>query len=245
MSAHEAVFAQMPGPILVVAAHPDDIEVHMGGTVAWLVQLGRRVRYVLATSGNRGTANPTVSMEELGESREAEQRRAADVLGVTDLVFLRHDDGDLAFLMPRLREEVVREIRTFQPQTVFTLDPFPGDGSHDACSIYPDHTTIGRITFEAAFVCAPGPLFYPEQAQVGLAPHKPAVLYLAMTGNPNVFVDIAPIWQQKWAAIRQHRTQGRDAAPMEGFFQRIAQEIGQRVTPPLELAENFRRLLPT
>lgn len=139
---------EIPGPILVVAAHPDDIEVHCGGTVAQLVAHGTPVTCVLCTSGNRGTDNPEVTMEEIAASREREQRAASDILGVTDLRFLRHDDGDLAFIVPTLREEIVRLLREVRPRTVITHDPYPGDGGQDSCSIYPDHTTAGLVTFQ-------------------------------------------------------------------------------------------------
>ncbi len=102
---------EIPAPILVVAAHPDDIEVHCGGTVAQLVAQQKPVTCVLCTSGNRGTDDPAVTMEEIGTSREQEQRAASDILGVEDLRFLRHDEGDLAFTVPQLREEIVRLLR--------------------------------------------------------------------------------------------------------------------------------------
>lgn len=132
---------EIPGPILVVAAHPDDIEVHCGGTLAQLVAQGKPLTCVLCTSGNRGTDNGDVTMDEIGTSREREQRAASDILGVKHVRFLRHDDGDLAFIVPQLREEIVRVIREVRPRTVITHDPYPGDGGQDSCSIYPDHTT--------------------------------------------------------------------------------------------------------
>lgn len=236
---------RMPGPVLVVAAHPDDIEVHAGGTVARLVRAERDVTYVLATSGNRGTADPEMTSERLAEAREAEQIAAAAVLGIAadHLIFLRHPDGDLRFVLPELRAEIVRLIRRVRPRTILTLDPFPGNGRLDSCSVYPDHTTLGYLTFEAAFVCAPGPLFYPEQRQDGLAPHKPEAIYCLMSSQPDVFVDISAVWPLKWEAIRRHRTQGRDAPSMEPFFHQIAQALGQRAGYPL--AEGFRVLWPT
>lgn len=80
-------------------------------------------------------------------------------------------------------------------------------------SIYPDHTAVGLVTFQAAFVCAPGPLFYPEHLRDGLSPHKPESLYLVMSANPSVFVDITETWPTKQAAIRQHKSQGRACDP--------------------------------
>ncbi len=117
---------EIPGPILVVAAHPDDIEVHCGGTLAHLVAQGTRVTYVLCTSGNRGAADPEVTMDEIGATREGEQQAASDILGVTDVRFLRHDDGDLAFIVRELREEIVRLVRETSLARSSPTTPIPG-----------------------------------------------------------------------------------------------------------------------
>lgn len=234
---------EIPGPILVVTAHPDDIEVHCGATVAQLVAQGKQVTCVLCTSGNRGTDNPTVTMEEVGAIREREQQAAAAILGVQDLRFLRHDDGDLAFIVPQLREEIVRLIREVKPRAIITHDPYPGDGGQDSCSIYPDHTTVGQVTFQAAYVCAPGPLFYPEHLRDGLTTHKPERLYLVMSANPSVFVDITATWPTKQTAIRQHKSQGRTTPECDREMERINRENGQRAG--VACAEAFRILLPT
>lgn len=237
------LFDRISEPVLVLCSHPDDIEIHAGGTLARLVRAGKRVGCVLATSGNRGTADPTKTMDEMAAVREAEQRAASAALGVTDLTFLRFDDGDLMYEAKRLREAFIRCIRATRPGTVITHDPFPGNGAQDACSIYPDHVTVGATAFQAAYVCAPGPLFHPEHLQEGLAPWKPEALYCIMSSEPDRFVDIAPVWAQKWAAIQQHTSQGRHLLGMEDFFRTIAQASGERAG--LELAEGFRVLLPT
>nr|MBC8446699.1 PIG-L family deacetylase [Chloroflexota bacterium] len=202
-------FARLAGPVLCIAAHPEDIEIHAGGTVARLVQAGRELAYVLCTSGNRGASDPTLTPEAVAAIREAEQRRAVAILGVQDITFLRHDDGDLQYAAQELREQVVRLIRQKRPRTVITHDPFPGDGSHDSCAIYPDHLTVGMTTFEAAFVAAPGPLFHPEHLADGLQPHKPDALYLFMSQRPDTFVDISSVWGTKIAAVHVYESQGR------------------------------------
>ncbi len=236
-------FAHIPDPVLVIYAHQDDAEIHAGGTIARLVRAGKRVAHVLCTSGNRGTADPARTMVEMATIREAEQRAASAALGVEDLTFLRFDDGDLAYHTYELREALIRCIRARRPRAVITHDPFPGDGSQDACSIYPDHLAAGYAAFQAAFVCAPGPLFHPEHLREGLEPWKPEVLYLIMSGRPDLFVDITGVWPQKWEAIRQHQSQGRHLPRMEEFFRRIARESGERAG--LALAEGFRVLRPT
>ena len=234
---------QIPEPILTLCAHPDDTEVHAGGTLARLVRAGKQVSCVLATSGNRGTADASTTMDDVAATREAEQRAASTALGVEDVTFLRFDDGDLLFHAHALRERFVRLIRQKRPRAVITHDPWPGNGSRDACSVYPDHLTAGLAAFQAAYVCAPGPLFHPEHRRQGLDAWKPEVLYLIMSSEPDVFVDIAPTWSTKWEAVRQHRSQGRDAEGMHDFFATIARNLG--TLAGLDLAEGFRRLLPT
>ncbi len=229
-------------PILVIVAHPDDIEAHCAGTVARLVAQGRSVTYVLATSGNRGTHDPAVPAAAIAARREAEQLAAARVVGVGRVRFLRHDDSDLLFHQARLREELTALIRAERPRTIITHDPYPGNGSRDACAIYPDHTTLGLMAFQAAYLCGPGPLFYPEQARQGLAPHRVEMLLLIMSDRPDVFVDIAPVWDLRIAALRQHRSQGRDHPDMEAFFRRIAGQLG--AAGGCQLAEGFRQLAP-
>lgn len=229
-----------PEPILVVTAHPDDTEVHCGGTLAQLVMAGKQVTSVLCTSGDRGTSDPTVTPEPLGALREQEQWAASAILGVQDVRFLRHGDGDLQFCVASLREELVRLIRAVRPITVITHDPYPGDGGEDSCAIYPDHLTVGRVTFEAAYVCAPGTLFYPEHQREGLVPHKPGVLHLIMSQRADLFMPIVSEWDVKLEAIRQHRSQGRATPENNQTMERIARENGARVGLPM--AEAFRVL---
>lgn len=236
-------FDQFTGPVLCVAAHPEDLEIHAGGTIARLIAASIPVSYVLCSSGNRGTSDSKVTMAEIGARREAEQRAAAAILGVTDITFLRHDDGDLQYVTRELRAEIVQLIRKKRPRTVITHDPFPGDGSHDSCAIYPDHLTVGMTAFEAAFVAAPGPLFHPEHLDQGFMPHKPEALYFIMSQRPDTFVEIGSVWETKMAAVHVYESQGRHLPGVEPFFRRIAAQLGSRAG--VSMAEGFRRLLPT
>jgi LmbE family N-acetylglucosaminyl deacetylase len=224
--------------VMVIMAHPDDAEIQCGGTTARLVARGTMVSYVLCTSGNRGSSDLATTTEGLSALREAEQRTAAAVLGVTHITFLGHDDGDLAFAAPRLREELVRLIRQERPDVIITHDPFAGLFSYEVCYLHPDHRATGQVAFEAAFFCAPGPLFYPDQVAAGLAPHKVSALYLVMSESPDCCLDISDTFATKVAAIREHRSQWGQHPDLEGFFHRIAEETGARWGVPL--AEAFR-----
>ena len=229
-------------PVLAIGAHPEDIDIHAGGTVAQLIAAGKEVAYVLCTSGNRGTSDPSLSMGALAGIREDEQREAAGTIGVDDITFLGHDDGDLQYETQTLRRELVRIIRQKRPRSIMTHDPYPGDGSHDACAIYPDHLTVGRVVFEAAYICAPGPFFYPEHLEEGLELHKPEVLYLIMSQRPDAFVEIAPVWGRKMRAVRCFESQGRQQKGTRDLLREVAEELGEKGN--LQLAEGFRKQLP-
>lgn len=229
-------------PVLVVCAHPDDIEIHAGGLIALLVDLGKRVELVLVTSGDRGTSDPRCTREEIAAVREGEQRRAAAALGAGTPTFLRFPDGDVQYETRALRERVVRLIRRTRPMTVVTHDPFGQAANADACSVYPDHRAVGATVFEAAYVAAPGPLFHPEHLADGLAPHKPERLLCVMSDRPNLFVDVAAVFERRGASIAEHRSQGRHLPGVEAFFRGIAVEQGGRAG--CDLAEGYWELLP-
>ena len=233
---------EVADPVLVVCAHPDDIEIHAGGLIALLADLGKRVEMVLVTSGDRGTSEPSCTRAEIAAIREDEQHHAAGALGAAAPTFLRFPDGDVQYEARALREQIVRLIRRHRPLTVITHDPYGRAENADACSVYPDHRVVGATVFEAAYVAAPGPLFHPEHQADGLAPHKPERLLCVMSDRPNVFVDIASVFERKWAAIAEHRSQGRHLPGMEAFFRAIAAEQGK--CGGCDLAEGYWELLP-
>ena len=82
------------GPVMVIAAHPDDPEFLAGGTVARLAKEGREVTYVIVTNGNKGSGDRSVTSDQLASIRQEEQLRAARALGVARVEFLGYEDGD-------------------------------------------------------------------------------------------------------------------------------------------------------
>ena len=135
------------GRVLGVFAHPDDPEFFAGGTFAKWAQDGAEITFVIATSGDKGSADPEMTHERLAEMREIEERQAAAALGVQDVVFLRYKDGEL-FPTLELRRDITRLIRMKKPDVVVTLDPtvyWRGARSIN----HPDHRAIGAATLEA------------------------------------------------------------------------------------------------
>lgn len=228
--------------VMVIAAHPDDAEIQCGGTVTKLARAGAHVSYVLCTSGNRGSSDPAVSSEQLTAVREDEQRGAAERLGVERVTFLRHDDGDLEFVRPLLRAQLTHLLREGRPEVVLTHDFLAGQASYEVCYLHPDHRAAGAAAFEAAFFCAPGPLFYPEHLADGLRPHRVAAMYLFMSDRPDCYVDISGTLEVKIKAIASHASQWGRHPDLAWFFGDMARRLGQG--HGLGCAEAFKVLRP-
>ena len=104
----------VPESAMVIVAHPDDAEFIVAGTVAAWTKDGCRVTYVVCTDGNAGSHEPGMTREKLAEIRRTEQRAACATLGVTEVVFLGYDDGQLQPTL-ELRRDLVRVIRQYKP----------------------------------------------------------------------------------------------------------------------------------
>jgi len=189
--------------VLVIAAHPDDSEFGAAGTVALWVQAGRRVTYVVCTSGEKGTSDPLLTPELLAPIREEEQRAAARTLGVQEVVFLRRPDQGLEDTA-EFRKLIVRMIRTVRPSIVMTSDPYRRYIWHR------DHRIIGQVVLDAVFPFARDHLSYPDLLAEGLAPHKVQELYFWGAEEINRRSDITATFDLKIAALRCHKTQVRE-----------------------------------
>lgn len=228
-----------PERVLVVAAHPDDIEFGAAGTVARWIGEGAHARYVLVTRGDKGSDDPAANPAELAARREAEQRSAASELGVEGVDFLDEPDGQVEPSL-RLRERITYAIRQFQPEVVMTHDPTVVFVNNEWVN-HPDHRAVGIVTVDAVFPTARDPLNFPEHFAGGLEPWKVAELYLWSTNEANQLVDIGGALDRKVAALRHHASQFRDFGETERWLRRGAEELGQRAGYPA--AEGFRRVM--
>src|SRR5437763_8771907 len=156
--------------ILVIMAHPDDAEFICGGTIARLAAEGCDIHYLLVTSGNRGSHEEGMSMERLGRMREEEQRHAAEVLGVREVTFLGHDDGEVE-VSTALRRELVQVVRQWQPDVVFTFDPWR------RYEIHPDHRAVGECALDA-LAASRMPMYFPEQLGEAIGKHRVTQVYV-------------------------------------------------------------------
>jgi LmbE family N-acetylglucosaminyl deacetylase len=211
-----------PASLLVVMAHPDDAEFSAGGTLARWTDEGARVTYCICTDGDKGTSDPGRDPREVAGQRIEEQRAAARVLGVEEVIFLGHSDGTL---MPtlELRRDVVRVIRRVRPEAVLCPDPTRRFGA--GYINHPDHRAIGEVTLDAVYPSARDPLVFPELVEEGLAPHRVAQVFVANPSETTCLVDISGTLERKLEALRQHRSQITDERLRE-LVPRRAAEVG-------------------
>jgi LmbE family N-acetylglucosaminyl deacetylase len=222
--------------VMVIAAHPDDSEFGAAGTVVRWTREGRQVVYVVCTSGDKGTSDPTLTPEALKVIREQEQREAAAVLGVREVVFLGHPDQGLEDT-PELRKHIVRMIRAYRPGIVMTSDPYRRYIWHR------DHRVIGQVVLDAVFPYARDRLAYPDLLAEGLMPHKVRELYFWGTEDVNLRSDITETFELKIAALRCHKSQMREwkaLDPVEWLRERCRE---MAVGESFGLAEGFHHVV--
>jgi LmbE family N-acetylglucosaminyl deacetylase len=200
---------------MAIAAHPDDLEFACAGTAARWIKEGCQVAFVLCTSGDVGIAEPDMTRAKATEIREAEQRAAAAVLGVQEVIFLREPDGMLENTMT-LRKKLVREIRRLKPEVVLTGDPMQVWVS-DTYINHPDHRAAGGAAIDAVFPAAGQPHLFEELAEEGLSAHKVRKVYVWAWGEKaDIYVNISQTIDLKIEALKKHTSQMRewDPAPM-------------------------------
>src|SRR2546427_2643793 len=114
---------------MAIYAHPDDAEFGMAGTVAKWAKAGVRLVYCMVTNGASGSDDPEMTRQRLRDIRLEEQREAARILGVAEVVFLDFEDG---YLEPTIdvRRAVARQIRIHRPDAILTMDPTLRFGGH-------------------------------------------------------------------------------------------------------------------
>ena len=192
--------------VLVVTAHPDDVDFGAAGTVATWTAAGIEVAYCICTSGDGGGFDAT-PRHKMGPLREAEQRAAAKELGVSDVRFLGYSDGRLTPSL-ELRRDISREIRRFRPQRVLTQSPEIWWRRLPAS--HPDHRAAGEAALAAVYPDARNPFAHPELlADEGLEAWSVGELWLMAAPDERIdhVVDITDTVGRKVAALRAHASQ--------------------------------------
>src|SRR3990172_8081850 len=222
-----------PKRALIVSAHPDDSEFGAAGTAHLWGKDGWEFHYLICTDGSKGSDDPEMTPDRLVPLRRQEQRAAAALLGVRDVFFLDHVDGELAYTRQLLRD-VVRYIRRLRPYAVFTHDP--SQIVRNMFVNHPDHRCAGTVALDAVYPFARNRPSFPELLDEGLEPFSVREVYLWSVSEVNFSVDITDVLEVKFEALRQHNSQFQDfGGPEERLRQFWRDEDGR-------FQERFRRI---
>ena len=229
-----------PQKILVILAHPDDPEFFCGASINLWVRSGHKVIYCLLTCGDKGTKDFSLDSDELCSIRQMEQRTAANILGVNEVVFLKYPDGYLVADIA-LRRDITRVIRTIRPDILVTCDPqtlFTVNGGLN----HPDHRAAGQATLDAVFPSARDHLTFVELwKDEKLEPHVVREVWVCGTLQPDITLDVTETWETKICALYEHKSQIGDPEKLAERMhnRRIAESTVEK--PRYE--EKFRRLI--
>ncbi len=229
----------LPARVLVVTAHPDDVDFGSGGTVASWTDGGVEVSYCVVTNGDSGGFDRSVPRSEIAGIRQDEQRKAAAALGVTDVEFLGYPDGKLAASY-ELRRDITRAIRRARPDRMVIQSP-----QRDLRSVYgshPDHMAAGEAALCAIYPDARNPFAHPELlADEGLDAHTvDQVWIMSPNDRADHYVDVTDHFGHKLAALRAHDSQTAHMTDLEnrmrGWLRVQAEAAG---LPEDRLAEGY------
>lgn len=229
--------------VMVIYAHPDDAEFGCSGTVAKWAREGVEVVYVLVTNGASGSSDAEMTREKLAAIRAREQKQAAEILGVKEVVFLGFEDG---YLYPDLdlRKAVARAIRQGRPDAIISSDPTSRFIAPSYLN-HPDHIAVGEVVMRSINPDASSGLMFPELwSEEGLEPHKPKALFVMSFSEGDEFVDITETMDFKVKALEAHVSQLGEW-PVGEFIRERNRQIAQAARKqglegPFEYAESYR-----
>jgi LmbE family N-acetylglucosaminyl deacetylase len=224
--------------VLVVTAHPDDVDFGAAGTVATWTAAGIEVTYCVCTDGDAGGFDPAVDRADIPGIRRAEQEAAAKAVGVVDVRFLGYRDGRLEPTQ-ELRRDISRVIRQVRPRRMLIQSP---DRNWERIQAsHPDHLAAGAAAISAIYPDARNPFAHPELlADEGLEDWAVAETWMMAHPDSNHHVDISDVIEAKLSALRAHVSQ---TGHMEGFEERMRGWFGLNAAaaglPEGRLAERF------
>jgi LmbE family N-acetylglucosaminyl deacetylase len=225
--------------ILCIAAHPDDIEFTIAGSVARWTREGRTVVFCLVTTGGAGTNEYTPDGDGLIPKREHELHEAARILGVKEVVLLGYQDGVVEPTLG-LRRDLTRVIRRQQPDVVVCSDP-TGRWYGNEYLNHPDHRAVASAALDAIFPSAETRGIFPDLLTEGLAPHKVKEVFISGAEPPDTWIDITDTLDIKCAALRAHVSQVGPGEWVEPLLREWGAQQGKRAG--VTYAEAYRRMV--
>jgi LmbE family N-acetylglucosaminyl deacetylase len=227
--------------ILIVTAHPDDVDFGAAGSVAVWTDKGIDVRYCIVTDGDAGGFDADVPRSEIPRIRREEQTKAAKTVGVTELHFLGYPDGRLETSI-ELRRDISRVIRQVRPDRM--LCPSPERNFTRIYASHPDHLAAGEASICAVYPDARNPWAHPELLQdEGLEPHTVPELWLMAGNNADRFVDTTAQMDRKIAALLCHESQMPDPSRIPKLITDWGAAVAAMAgLPNGSYAEGFQRI---
>ena len=227
--------------VVVVTAHPDDVDFGASGTIAKMTASGINVTYCICTDGDAGGFDDAIDRSVIPQIRRVEQVNAASIVGVKDVRFLGYKDG---YLDPThdLQRDIVRVLRQVQPQLVITQTPERNWQRLPAT--HPDHMAAGEATARALYPAVRNPYAYPElRNQEGLEAWTVSWLWLMGSTETNHWITINETFEQKIAALGAHKSQTEHMTNLQEMIQNWATMLAQQGNLPAgSLAEGFQQI---
>jgi LmbE family N-acetylglucosaminyl deacetylase len=225
--------------ILVVTAHPDDLDFAAGGTIAQWTAKGIEVSYCIATNGDQGGVDPAITRDQMKEIRRREQTDAGKVLGARDIYFLDYRDGWLTPTI-ELRKDIVRVIRKVKPQRMLIQSPERNWNRLGAS--HPDHLAAGEAAIQAIYPDAGNRFAFEDLLlEEGLEPWEIKEIWVMMSEHYDYHVDITDTFDTKMAALRSHASQTSHVEEFEERIRNWGISSGEAVGLPAgRLEETFK-----
>ena len=186
--------AQAIKRVLAIGAHPDDLEIQCGGTLAKFARMGVAVSMAIATDGSAG--HMLIPPKELAEIRHGEAQEAAQCIGA-ELYWMGFGDEMIQDDIPT-RLSVAEVIRKARPDLILTHNP---DDYH------PDHRTVSRLVFAASFMSGLPNIHTESPFHAGV---QPLYYYDSVGGigfQPTEYVDISETFAIKHEMLAKHKSQ--------------------------------------
>jgi LmbE family N-acetylglucosaminyl deacetylase len=223
--------------ILVITAHPDDVDFGVAGSVARWTSEGADVAYCVVTDGDAGGFDEDFPRADVPALRRAEQVDAARVVGVTDVTFLGYPDGRLETTIA-LRRDLSRVIRRVRPHRVVCQSPQRLWTRLFAS--HPDHLAAGEAALCAVYPDSRNPFAHPELAAEGFEAWTVDQVWLMAHESANRYVDVTATVDRKVKALLCHVSQMREPDAMEEWIRAwTADTAAQGGLPAGALAEAF------
>jgi LmbE family N-acetylglucosaminyl deacetylase len=172
--------------ILLISAHPDDMEIGMGGTAGKLAQAGNSLMSVVITDGRRSPDPEGIGQDAMARLRKEEGEKACSVLGIAETDFFGFESLSSEDFVERATVKLGDVIDSFQPEEVYTL--------HPELDRHASHRAAGKVTVQALLRVNSGAALWTYEVW-GLFPHWDRL------------EDITEQLDIKIAAIKEHGSQ--------------------------------------